>query len=128
MLVMKSWMSCLPNLHQMGKQLIAVLDELGFRQPYVINTENGSATPVLKGNFEAHRILSFSADSKEMFVLANRDDFAAMNVFKVKLETGEMTALGEPGDFHRTTTVAENAQRLASVAGQWSKRPELKLI
>ncbi|WP_395007429.1 S9 family peptidase, partial [Undibacterium sp.] len=117
-----------PQFTPDGKQLIAVLDELGFRQPYVIDPTSGSATPVLKGNFEAHRILGFSADSKEMFVLANRDDFAAMNIFKVKLETGEMTALGEPGDFHRTSAVAENSQRLASVAGQWSKRPELKLI
>lgn len=117
-----------PQFTPDGKQLIAVLDELGFRQPYIIDANNGSATPILKGNFEAHRILSFTADSKEMFVLANRDDFAAMNVFRVNLATGEMTALGEQGDFHRTTTVAENAQRLASVAGQWSKRPELKLF
>lgn len=117
-----------PQFTPDGKQLIAVLDELGYRQPYVIQTNNASATPILKGNFEAHRIIGFTADSQDMFVLANKDDFAAMNVFKVKLATGEMTAVGQAGDFHRATEVAENGQRLASVAGQWSSRPELKLF
>nr|WP_315487549.1 prolyl oligopeptidase family serine peptidase [uncultured Undibacterium sp.] len=117
-----------PQFTPDGKQLIAVLDELGYRQPYRIDTANGSATALLKGDFEAHQILGFSPDSSTMFVMANRDDFAAMNLFKVTLANGEMQALGQAGDFHRTSAITESGQKLASVAGQWSNRPELKLL
>ena len=117
-----------PQFTPDGKQLIAVLDELGYRQPYKIDTTTGTATPILKGNFEAHKILGFSPDSSAMFVLANRDDFAAMNLFEVTLANGDMQALGQAHDFHRASTVSENGQKLASVAGQWANRPELKLF
>ncbi|MFC0351657.1 S9 family peptidase [Undibacterium danionis] len=117
-----------PQFTPDGQQLIAVLDELGYRQPYRIDTATGKATPILKGDFEAHQILGFSPDSSTMFVMANRDDFAAMNLFKVTLANGEMQALGQSGDFHRTSAMSESGQKLASVAGQWSSRPELKLL
>ncbi|MFZ6849540.1 S9 family peptidase [Undibacterium sp. RuRC25W] len=117
-----------PRFTPDSKQLIAILDEQGYRQPYVINTETGAAKPVLKGDFEAHHIVGFSPDSQFMFVLANKDDFAAMNAYKVEMTTGTMTALGKAGDYHRASTVADTGTELASVAGQWASRPELKII
>lgn len=117
-----------PQFTPDGKQLIAVLDDHGFRQPYRINVNNGEATSILKGDFEAHQILSFTPDNRFMFVLANRDDFASMNVFRVDLSSGEMTGFGKSADFHRTTVVTEIGDKVASVAGQWSAPPELKLI
>ena len=117
-----------PQFAPDSKQLIAILDEQGYRQPYAINTDTGAATPILKGDFEAHHIVGFSPDSKSMFLLANKDDFAAMNAYKVDLASGVMSALGTAGDFHRASAVAETGNTLASVAGQWSNRPELKLI
>jgi len=117
-----------PRFTPDSKQLIAVLDEQGYRQPYVIDVSNGTARQVLKGDFEAHNIIGFSEDSKSMFVLANKDDFAAMNAYKVDLATGDMKAIGQPGDFHRASAVTENGDKLSSMAGQWSNRPELKLV
>lgn len=117
-----------PRFTPDGSKLIAVLDEDGFRQPYVIDTNNGSAQAVLKGNFETHHIVGFTPDSKTMFVAANRDDFAAMNLYRVDLATGAMKALGQAGDYHRTTTVSEDGQRIATMAGQWSHRPELQYL
>lgn len=117
-----------PRFTPDSKQLIAVLDEQGYRQPYIIDTSNGNAKPILKGDFEAHQIIGFTEDSKTMFVLANRDDFASMNVYKVDLASGDMQVVGQPGDFHRASAVTENGDKVASMAGQWSNRPELKLI
>ncbi|MFZ6673404.1 prolyl oligopeptidase family serine peptidase [Undibacterium sp. Xuan67W] len=120
-----------PQFTPDGKNLIAVLDEQGFRQPYVISTDAalpGTARQLLKGDFEAHSITGFSEDSKSMFVLANRDDFAAMNLYRVDLASGAMTALGLQGDFHRVSAVTDDGTKVASVAGQWSSRPELKLM
>ncbi|MFZ6658900.1 prolyl oligopeptidase family serine peptidase [Undibacterium sp. TJN19] len=117
-----------PQFTPDSQQLIAVLDEQGYRQPYVIDVNTGSARAILKGDFESHTVIGFSQDSKSMFVLANKDDFAAMNAYKVDLATGDMKALGQAGDFHRASTVTENGDKLASMAGQWASRPELKLI
>lgn len=117
-----------PRFTPDSQQLIAVLDEHGYRQPYIIDVSNGSAKQILKGDFEAHQIIDFSEDSKSMFVLANKDDFAAMNVYKVDLASGDMKAVGQTGDFHRASAVTENGDKVASMAGQWSSRPELKLI
>ncbi len=117
-----------PRFTPDGSKLIAIMDEDGFRQPYVIDTANGSARAIVKGNFEAHNIIGFTPDSKTMFVTANRDDFAAMNLYRVDLASGDMKALGQPGDYHRTTAVSEDGRHIASMAGQWSRRPELQYL
>lgn len=115
-----------PHFTPDGKQLIAVLDEQGYRQPYTIDIANGKASAVLKGDFEAHQVLGYTPDSKTMFVLANKDDFAAMNVYKVQLANGDMQAIGQSGEFHRASDVSYQGDKLASVSGNWSNRPELK--
>ena len=117
-----------PQFAPDSKQLIAVLDEDGYRQPYLIDTANGTAKRLLKGDFEAHDILGFTPDSKAMFVMANKDDFAAMNVYRADLASGDMQALGKAGDYHRASDVSYNGDKVAAVAGQWSSRPELKII
>lgn len=117
-----------PQFTPDGQQLIAVLDEQGFRQPYRIDIDKSEANAILKGDFEAHQIVGFTQDSQSMFVLANRDDFASMNIFKVDLSSGAMTSFGKPGDFHRTSAITEDGKTIASVAGQWSSPPELKVI
>lgn len=114
-----------PRFTPDGQQLIAILDEQGYRQPYRINVNDKTATPVIKGNFEAHHIVGFTPDSQHMLVLANREDAAAMNLFTLDLASGAMTALGQAGNYHRSTAMAESGLKIASVAGQWSQRPEL---
>ena len=115
-----------PRFTPDGQQLIAILDEHGYRQPYRINLTDKTATAIVKGNFEAHNIVGFTPDSQHMLLLANREDAAAMNLFKLDLTSGAMTALGQTGDYHRNTAMAESGLKIASVAGQWSQRPELK--
>ena len=117
-----------PQFTPDGKQLIAILDEQGYRQPYVIDTQNGHAKAILHGDFEAHAITGFSPNSQYMFVLANKEDFAAMNMYRAELSTGNMQALGKVGDFHRAAVMADTGEKIAAMAGQWSSRPELKLI
>lgn len=117
-----------PRFTPDGQQLIAILDEHGYRQPYRIDINNKTATAIVQGNFEAHHIVGFTPDSQHMLILANREDAAAMNLFSLNLTSGAMTALGQSGDYHRLTTMTENGLKVASIAGQWSQRPELKFI
>lgn len=117
-----------PRFTPDGQQLIAILDEHGYRQPYRIDINNKTATAIVSGNFEAHHIVGFSPDSQHMLLLANREDAAAMNLFTLDLASGALSALGQAGDYHRLTAMTENGLKVASIAGKWSQRPELKFI
>ena len=111
-----------------AKQLVLVLDEAGWRQPYALDIATRSLKPLLKGDFEAIKLLGFTPDSQTMFMVANKDDAAAMNLYRVSLADGSMQALGAASDYHRNAVVSYDGQWLAANAGQWTSRPELKLL
>ncbi len=117
-----------PSFTPDGKQLVLVLDEAGFRQPFAWDIAARSLRPLLSGAFEAHQVLGFTPDSKAMFVAANKDDLAAMNLYRVNLADGAMQALGTAADYHRGGVVSFDGRWLAANAGNWAARPELKLI
>jgi dipeptidyl-peptidase-4 len=117
-----------PQFTPDGKTLVLTLDEDGFRQPYAWDIAARSLRPLLKGEFEAHQVLGFTPDSKTMFVTANKDDLAAMNLFRVNMADGAMQALGAAGDYHRNGVVSHDGQWLSANAGNWAARPELKLL
>lgn len=117
-----------PQFTPDGKTLVTVLDEAGWRQPYALDLASKQLRALLKGEFEAHQVLGFTPDSKAMFVLANMDDLAAMNVYRVDLASGQMQALGQAPGYHRNAAVSFDGRQAAAVAGHWAAPPELKLL
>lgn len=117
-----------PRFTPDGKTLVLALDEAGWRQPYGIDVASKALRPLLKGEFEAHQVVGFTPDSRTMFVLANRGDPAAMNLFRVDLASGAMTALGAPGEYHRAAVASFDGRWVSANAGNWARRPELKLL
>ncbi len=117
-----------PRFTPDGKTLVMALDEAGWRQPYAIDVTTRSLRPLLKGDFEAHEVVGFTADSRAMFVLANKGDAAAMNVFRVDMVSGDIQTLGAPGEYHRAAAASEDGRWVSANAGNWAQRPELKLI
>ncbi len=117
-----------PQFTPDGRQLVLGLDEAGWRQPYAIDVATRALRPLLKGEFEAHDVIGFTADSKAMFVLANAGDAAAMNLYRVDMTSGAMKPLGAAGEYHRAAAVSEDGRWAAASAGNWATRPELKLL
>lgn len=117
-----------PRFTPDGKTLVLVLDEAGWRQPYAIDVATRTLRPLMKGEFEAHGVVGFTADSQAMFVLANAGDSAAMNVLRVEIATGSTRPVGAAGEFHRSAAVSEDGRWVAANAGNWARRPELKLL
>jgi len=121
--------SLAPRFTPDGKTLVVVLDEeSGFRQPRAYDIASKTLKPIVKGNFEAHTILGFTPDSSSMFLVANKDDLAAMNVYQVALATGEMKLIGNAGEYHRSPAVSENGAKVAMNSGNWIKRNELHVV
>lgn len=117
-----------PRFTPDGKRLVLVLDETGWRQPYAINLADQSLRPLIQGEFEAHQVLGFTPDSRAMFVLANKDDAASMNVYRVDLASGTLQALGAAAEFHRAAVASFDGRWVSANAGNWAQRPELKLL
>ncbi len=117
-----------PQFTPDGRSLVLNLDQGGWRQPHAIDVASKALRPLLTGDFEAHQVLGFTADSKAMFVLANKDDYAAMNVYRVELASGAMTPYGQLPDYHRSAAVSKDGRFAAAMAGHWGARPELKLL
>jgi len=117
-----------PRFTPDGKTLVLGLDEAGFRQPYALDLATRALRPLVKGDFEAWKVLGFTPDSRAMFVAANKLDFAAMNLFRVDMASGAMTALGDAADYHRDGVVSYDGRWAAANAGNWAQRPELKLL
>ncbi|MGQ3054417.1 MAG: prolyl oligopeptidase family serine peptidase [Roseateles sp.] len=117
-----------PRFTPDAKTLVLTLDEAGWRQPYAIDVMTKALRPLVTGEFEAHQVVGFTPDSKRMFLLANRGDAAAMNLFSVDMASGAMQALGAPGEFHRNAAASEDGRWVSANAGNWAQRPELKLL
>jgi dipeptidyl aminopeptidase/acylaminoacyl peptidase len=118
--------SLAPGFTPDGKTLVVVLDkDTGWRQPWAMDVESKSLRPVLKGNFEAHTILGFTPDSSSVFLLANKNNTDAMNLFQVNLASGDMKLIGNAGEYHRSVAVSENGAKAAITSGNWIKRNEL---
>ena len=117
-----------PRFTPDGRTLVLALDEAGWRQPYAINVADKSLRALVKGDFEAHQIVGFTEDSKAVFVLANLGDMAAMNLLRVDMASGATQALGSVGEFHRSAAASEDGRWVAANAGNWARRPELKLL
>jgi len=117
-----------PSFTPDGKTLVLTLDESGWRQPQAFDVATRALRPLVKGEFEAHPVVGFTADSKAMFVLGNPGDTAAMNVLRVDISSGAMQAVGAAGEFHRGAASSEDGRWVAANAGNWAQRPELKLL
>lgn len=117
-----------PRFTPDGKTLVLTLDEAGWRQPYALDVATRALRPLLKGEFEAHTVVGFTADSRAMFVLANAGDAAAMNVLRVDIASGATQAVGAAGEYHRAAAVSEDGRWVAANGGNWGSRPELKLL
>ena len=111
-----------------GKSVVLVLDEQQFRQPYAIDVATRALRPLLKGDFEANKVLGFTPDSKTMFITANKQDFASMNVWRVDMASSAMTALGDASEMYRRAAVSFDGRLIAANGGNWASRPELKLL
>jgi len=112
-----------------SKNLIVILNnKFGFRQPFLFNLKDKKKTELIKGKFESFPVIGFSQDSKEMYVISDKEDPAFHSIYKVNLVTKEMDIIGMTKGMHTATAISHNKTYLASVYGNWEKLSELYLI
>lgn len=108
-----------------GKSLAAVLTNAdGFRQPVLFNLDSREKKVLITGKFESF-ILSFSKNGRNIYVLSDKEDTALSGVYKVRLDTLEMTPVGKQGGMVRNAVVSSSGDFVAAVFGNFNIKPEL---
>jgi Tol biopolymer transport system component len=108
-----------PEFTPDGKTLVMILADHDWRQPYAFDVASKQLRRLVSGDFEAYRLLGFTPDSKTLFVASNKGDLASMNLWRVDMASGQMTALGATPDYHRNGVVSRSGQWLAANAWQY---------
>ncbi len=112
-----------------SKNLIAILNNKdGYRQPFLFKLKNKKKTELVKGKFESFPIINFSKDSKEMYIVSDKQNPAYHSVYKVNLKSKEMKIIGKKKGMHATNAISHNKKWLASVYGNWNNPYELFII
>jgi dipeptidyl-peptidase 4 len=112
-----------------GTGLVTILNNKdGFKHPNLFNLKTGKKRALSDGSFEALPIIDFSKDGKSLYLLCDKLDPAVHTIYKLSLKTGKMTQIGKSGGMHRSTELSHNGKWLATIYGNWDKRPELYLM
>jgi dipeptidyl-peptidase 4 len=116
---------CSPFFTMDGKQVIALLEK-GFRHAFVINPLTESATQLTRGDFEVYP-LQLTPDGKSLLVRSDKEDTARMDMYKVKLDTGEMTRLTQKNGTYGVPDLAHKSEKWAASFRAWDTLPELAI-
>ena len=90
----------------------------GYRQVFLISAEGGAPRQITQGAFHHGGSLSFSPDSRSLYVSANRHDdwqYDPINseIYRVRLETGEISQLTHRQGPDSSPAVSPNGKYLA---------------
>lgn len=112
-----------------GKKLLAILNNKdGFRQPVVFDVNSKTKRELIEGNFESYPIIGFSKDSRYVFIISDKESPAMSSVYKITIADGKMEQIGFSQGMHRDSDITYNSRWLATMYGNWDKRPELHLV
>ncbi len=81
-----------PEFTPDGRYVLAVFEDTGFRQPWLIDPITEGKIPILKGNFNADPI-SFNEEGTTLYVLANKEHLVRRDLYAVDVVSGEMTRM-----------------------------------
>jgi dipeptidyl-peptidase 4 len=116
---------CSPFFTPDGKQVVALLEK-GFRHAFLINPLTESATQLTRGDFEVYP-LRFSPDGKSLLVRSDKEDTSRMDLYKVKLDTGEMTRLTQKTGTYAVPEIAHKSEKWAASFRAWDTLPEMTI-
>ena len=92
----------------------------GYSQLFVMSAEGGAVQQVTSGNFQHRGSISWSSDNKSLYFSANRTpdweyDFRNSEIYRVNLNTLEITALTERDGPDYSPTVSPDGKHIAYI-------------
>ncbi|MDA7979032.1 MAG: prolyl oligopeptidase family serine peptidase [Pirellulales bacterium] len=110
-----------------NRRIVMLTEQTGFRQLHVLDPVYQSMKQLTGGNFEIIP-QELSKDRSSIFVVANKDNPARNNVFKVDLESGEMEQLTENAGVYSDVAVSSDGSAVLGNYVTYGRLGELSLI
>ncbi|MGC9328640.1 MAG: prolyl oligopeptidase family serine peptidase, partial [Candidatus Hinthialibacter sp.] len=107
-----------------GENVVAVFEDSGFRQPWMIDPIYQGKIPIVRGNFDALPI-DYDEEGKVLFVLSNKEHPVRKDLYAVTMETGEMERITLKDGVYSDPVIADNGKRFAALFTNWDQPIEL---
>lgn len=105
-----------------GKQVVALLEASGFRHPWLLDPEKQTARQLTKGDYEAYPI-RMTKHGKDLFVRASKEELARRDIYRVSLDSGEMTRITTENGTYGVPELAPTDDRMALSFTSWEAGP-----
>ncbi len=113
-----------PEFTQNGELVIAMFEDSGFRQPWIIDPMTRGKVPLVRGKFDA-MYLNINQKGDTVYVLANKEHPAQKDIYAVDIETGDMKRLTINAGVYSDPAVSEDGQHYAAIFSSWRQPREL---
>jgi dipeptidyl aminopeptidase/acylaminoacyl peptidase len=94
-----------------NRHIVLLSEQTGFRHLHVIDPIYETIVPLTSGRYEVYPI-RMSEDRRLMFVTSTRDNAAREQVYKIVMETGEMTRLSIQHGTYTSVAVSDDGKRV----------------
>ena len=103
--------------------VVVLLDKSGWRHMHLLDGKGGERQ-VTRGLYEVNPI-KLAADGKSVLAMANREELARQDVFRVNLESGDMDRLSEDNGTRTTPEFAHKSDKYGTIFNSWNQMREL---
>ncbi|MCA1947575.1 MAG: prolyl oligopeptidase family serine peptidase [Armatimonadetes bacterium] len=110
-----------------GSKILLLMDLSGFRHAWLLDPKTKGVTQLTKGDFELYpdRV---SKDGTTLFVHAQKEHPARMDLYAVDLATGQMRRLTAKDGVYENPEYSHDGRWAAAMHRSWTFRPELVLV
>lgn len=99
-----------PHFAWDSRHIVFMSEQSGFRHVHLLDPLYQSVQQLTSGNFEVY-MQQLSDDHKHLVVSATKDDATQTNIYRINLETKEMTRIGKQNGAHTNIAVSNDGTR-----------------
>ncbi|RYG43138.1 hypothetical protein EON79_17565, partial [bacterium] len=85
--------------------VIALLDATGYRQPWKLNPNTETASPITKGDYESYPVMA-TPDGLSLIVSAGKENPARLDLYKVDINSGSTVRMTKEDGMYRNPQVS----------------------
>ena len=116
-----------PRFTKDGSKIVALLETSGFRHLWSIDPLTKGATQLTRGDFEVYP-LELTEDGKSMIATSWKEHSSRMDLYRVDLQTGEMTRMTKNLGNYTSPAMAHDGKRYAVNFESWDSLRELWIM
>jgi len=115
-----AWINIRDDLHFLADgRFLWTSERDGWRHLYLYSADGTSVRQLTSGEWQIEEVFGVDAEEETAFIKAIREDHRQRHLYRIDLETGRLTMLGEPGRGSHDGTLSPTG---AFAIDQWSTR------